>query len=58
MDNLDTVESVVDTRPVSDMSDREILEEILVTMRTVGAALAEFQNGGMGKMVMGMFGRK
>lgn len=43
---------------VSSMSDRELLEEIVMHMRTTAAALAAFQNGGMGKMMMSMLGRK
>jgi hypothetical protein len=40
---------------IADMTDRELLEEIVMQMRTVGAALATFQKmgpGGMMKAVM------
>lgn len=42
--------------PVKDMTDRELLEECVETMRHVGAALAAFQQmgpGGIMKMMLG-----
>lgn len=40
---------------VSSMSDRELLEEIVLNMRTVNAALAAFQEMGPAKMMASMF---
>jgi len=45
-------------KPVAQMSDRELLEEIVTNMRVTAAALAAFQNGGMGKMMMSMLGSR
>lgn len=44
------------TRPVGDMSDRDLLMEIAYQLRSFGAALADFQQmgpGGIMKMLMG-----
>lgn len=43
-------------KPVDEMTDRELMEEIVLSMRTVGSALAQFQTMGpmgMMKMMMG-----
>lgn len=40
---------------VSSMSDRELLEEIVLNMRTVNAALAAFQQIGPAKMMASLF---
>lgn len=43
-------------RPVKNMDDGEKLDEIVYHLRTVGAAMAQFQNmgpGGIMKMLMG-----
>lgn len=45
-------------KPIAEMSDREIAEETLYWLRFAGHALAELQNSGMGKMMMGMMGVK
>lgn len=45
-------------KPIVEMSDREIAEETLYWLRFAGKALAELQNSGMGKMMMGMIGAK
>lgn len=42
-------------KPVSEMTDRELLEETVTTMRIVGAALAAFQEMGPAKMMASMF---
>lgn len=52
----DKVELSAVSLDVKDMTDRELLEEVVVTMRTVGQALAAFQKmgpGGIMKMMMG-----
>lgn len=41
-------------KPLAEMSDREIAEETLYWLRYAGTALAEMQNGGMGRMMMSM----
>lgn len=45
-------------RPVGDMTDREILLEILSHMRAVGAALGELQKVGVGGMLKMMMSSK
>lgn len=45
-------------KSVEEMSDRELLEEIVTNMRFTAEALAAFQNGGMGKMMMSMLGSR
>lgn len=40
---------------VSSMSDRELLEEIVLNMRTVSVALNAFQSSGAGSMMARMF---
>lgn len=42
-------------KPVAEMTDRELLEETVTNMRTVGAALAAFQEMGPAKMMASMF---
>lgn len=45
--------------PVAELTDRELLEEIALSMRTVGAALRQLQQvGPMGLMKMVMGGGK
>lgn len=46
------------SRPVSEMTDTEMLREIVHQMRTVGAALAEFQKMGPMGIMASMMGRK
>lgn len=38
-------------KPVGDMTEREMLTEILTHMRAVGAAVGEVQRVGMGGMI-------
>jgi hypothetical protein len=42
------------SRPISDMTERELLEELVVSMRTVGAALATLQKVGPAGMIKSM----
>jgi hypothetical protein len=45
-------------RPIEELNDRELLEEIALSMRTVGAALTQLQQvGPMGLMKMMMSGK-
>lgn len=41
-------------KAVGEMTDREIAEETLLLLRTAAAALAKFQQSGMGSMIAGM----
>jgi hypothetical protein len=43
-----------ETKPIENMSDREIAEETLFWLRQAGAALVEIQNGGIGAMMKSM----
>jgi hypothetical protein len=46
-------------RPIEELSDRELLEELVMSMRTVGMALTQLQKAGpMGMMKMMMSGGK
>lgn len=45
-------------RPVSAMSEREMLEEIVMTMRMVSQALNAFSTSGAGQMMARMLTRK
>lgn len=40
--------------PISTLSDRELLEEQVYMTRALWSMVAEFQKGGMGKMIAGM----
>lgn len=44
----------------AEMTDREIAEETLLWLRSFGAAMQQFQSGGMAAMMKGLFtaGRK
>lgn len=56
MAGTETNEVAATTPDVADMTERELLEEIVRTNRAVAAALAEFQRmgpGGIMKMLMG-----
>lgn len=44
------------TRPIDEMTDREIAEETLYWLRQAGAALAQLQSGGIGSMMSSMMG--
>jgi hypothetical protein len=46
-------------KPLDELSDRELLEELVMSMRTVGMALTQLQKAGpMGMMKMMMSGGK
>lgn len=64
MDTND-IQDTVDTDVNASLSDRELLEKIarqndqMISLLSQGVgALQEFQSGGMGKMIAGMFGRQ
>lgn len=52
--NVVTQEIEFEVKPIDQMTDREIAEETLLLLRTAGAALAKFQQSGMGSMIAGM----
>ena len=45
------VDVTTEPRPVDEMTEREMLEEIVLTMRTVGQALNAFTASGAGQMM-------
>lgn len=45
-------------KPISEMTDSEKLDEIVLTMRTVAQALNAFSTSGAGQMMARMFTRK
>lgn len=45
-------------KPIAEMSDRELAEETVYWMRFAGQVMVQLQNGGMGKMMMSMFGSR
>jgi hypothetical protein len=46
-------------KPIDELSDRELLEELVISMRTVGMALTQLQKAGpLGMMKMMMSGGK
>lgn len=51
---MEDVTNGFSAKPVEEMTDREIAEETLMLLRTAGAALAKFQQSGMGSMIAGM----
>lgn len=53
---MDSTEFPNGTRDISEMTDREIMEETLVWLRQAGSALAQLSGGGIGRMMMSAIG--
>jgi hypothetical protein len=54
-DEVTLAEPPIQLKDIGDMTDRELLEELVISMRTVGAALSSMQRmgpAGMMKAVM------
>lgn len=50
----DKAEMALDANAVENMTDRELLVELVSTVRELKASVAQFQSGGMGRMLAGL----